>query len=750
MIANPQKWSAENPYLYTAILALKDPAGHVVEVVPVKVGFRSVEIKGGNLLVNGARIMFKGVNRHEHHPDLGRAVPIEAMNQDILLMKRHNINAIRTSHYPDDPRFYDLCDRFGLYLIDECDLETHGFCGREDITNPSDDPIWAAACVDRMARMVQRDKNHPCVILWSLGNESDFGQNHVKMAETARAIDPTRPIHYEGDRRTDVTDVLSQMYVHVDKIVEIAGQAGAAKPFILCEYCHAMGNGPGGLKEYWEVFYSHKRLQGGFIWEWCDHGIRRRTSDGKEYFAYGGDFGDEPNDGNFIIDGLVSADRVPSPGLIEYKKVIEPVKVEAIDLAAGKLKITNRYDFIGLDGLNMSWSVQADGEPIQGGKLALPSVPPGRGAEITIPFSHPAVLRPGTEYWLNVSFALACDAGWAQSGHEVAWEQFLLPFKASAGPRLDAAKMPPLKIEDHERDVIISGADFLAVFSRPWGRLISLIRDGVELIRTGLELNFWRAPTNNDAAGWPDGPIERQWRKAGLHMLRHHIVAVEAGQLDKTSARVRVTSRIAPPNGTNAWLCDYTYTFFGNSSVLIDVHGLPKGDWPKMIPRIGLQMTVPAGLERVMWYGRGPGESYCDTKLANRFGVWRAGIDELYTPYTWPQENGNRTDVRWVAMTDRRGMGLLAVGMPQLDFSAHRYTTRDFEKARHTYDLVPRDFITLNLDLKQNGIGSASCGPQPWKQYELEPKEFRFTVRLQPFSADEGCPIQLAKIRLPE
>ncbi|MBE3070815.1 MAG: DUF4981 domain-containing protein, partial [Planctomycetes bacterium] len=482
----PRKWSAEAPYLYTLLVTLKDADGAVVEVTPVKVGFRKVEIKGDRLLVNGVALKFKGVNRHEHHPDLGRAVPLETMVQDILLMKRHNVNAVRTSHYPDDPRWYDLCDYYGIYLIDECDLETHGFgMLKEWKGNPADDPAWEEACVDRLVRMVERDKNHPSVILWSLGNEADFGRNHVAMAARARALDPTRPIHYEGDRLMCVADVFSMMYPHIDTVATIgsgpeeavvealklkdpgsAAPAYMTRPYICCEYAHAMGNGPGGLKEYWDLFYTYPRLQGGFIWDWVDHGIRRRTADGQEYFAYGGDFGDEPNDSNFICDGLVFPDRRPSPGLTEYKKVIEPVKVEAADLAAGRFTLTNRYDFIAIDHLALAWSVTVDGKVIQSGSMPTPKVAPGKSRAVTIPFEMPAAPIAGAEYGLTLSFMLGADAPWASRGHEVAWAQFRLPVKTRAVPAVAVASMPPVQVQDAGNGVRIAGTDFELAFDR--------------------------------------------------------------------------------------------------------------------------------------------------------------------------------------------------------------------------------------------------------------------------------------------
>ncbi|MEI6916000.1 MAG: glycoside hydrolase family 2 TIM barrel-domain containing protein, partial [Armatimonadota bacterium] len=371
-------------------------------------------MKNAQILVNRTPIMFKGVNRHEHHPDLGRTIPLQTMIDDILLMKRHNINAVRTSHYPSDPRWYDLCDVYGIYLIDEADLETHGFCFQQWRGNPPADPQFRDACVDRMERMVLRDRNHVSVILWSLGNEADFGENHLAMAARARELDPTRPLHYEQDQKLQTVDVYSNMYTHVDRVIMIGKAEQDANdpfpdgfdryPFILCEYAHAMGNGPGGLLEYWDAFYTYPRLQGGFIWEWVDHGIRRTLPDGRADYGYGGDFGDEPNDGNFVCDGLIFPDRTPSPGLIEYKKAIEPVKVEAIDLKIGYFKITNRYDFSDLEHLSLSWSVSDDGQIIASGQSPIPATKARETMDVAIEYPTPSAAQ-SPDVYITLSFA---------------------------------------------------------------------------------------------------------------------------------------------------------------------------------------------------------------------------------------------------------------------------------------------------------------------------------------------------------
>ena len=725
-------WSAEDPYLYTLLVTLKDAAGNVLEVVPQRVGFRTVEIKGDRFLVNGVGVKLKGVNRHEMHPDLGRAVPVETMIKDLLLMKQHNINAIRTSHYPDDPRFYDLCDAYGLYLIDECDLETHGFCYVENWAgNPTADPAWETACVDRMERMVGRDRNHPCIVLWSLGNEANFGCNHIAMATRARELDPSRPIHYEGDYDLKTADVYSRMYPGLEEVVTILsgteeqikakvnrpnGAGYAGKPFVMCEYAHAMGNGPGGLLEYWEdAFYKYDRSMGGFIWEWCDHGIRQRTADGREYFAYGGDFGDVPNDGNFVCDGLIFPDRIPSPGLTEYKKVIEPVKVEKV---GDQFRIINRYDFINLDQFQLSWSVTVAGKIVQSGTAKLPAVPARKSKLVTIPFDKPAASG-----CLTLSFTLASDTAWAKRGHEVAWAQFELPVKVAPLP---VRTVPPVEFNADGNLIEVTGENFKFKFDKVRAAIASWEQAGVSLLRTTPRLNLWRATTNNDRGWNNDGP----WRQAHLDKLQHRTDGVTVEQVGNSAVRITAKIRTAPPVVNFGFDTEFVYTITGDGVVELAVTDTPRGALPPTLPRLGLQLTLPAAFDQVRWFGRGPGEGYRDTKQAQRFGLWKATVDELYTPYIFPQENGNRTDVSWVTLTDLAGRGVRFAGLP--NFSAHWFTTADLENAKHTYDLVKRDFITLSLDHQHNGIGSASCGPKPWDWHLLKTEAFQFTLRMSP------------------
>lgn len=736
-LISPNKWTAETPYLYTLLITLKDKFGKVVEVVPYRVGVRTVEIKDGNLLVNGVSVLFKGVNYHEIHPDYGRTVPTEWVKEDLLMMKQHNINAVRTSHYPHIPAFYDLCDEYGLYVIDETDLECHGFELTENYNRISDDAAWEKAYLDRLERMVQRDKNHPCVIMWSLGNESGFGRNFEAMAAWCRQNDPTRPIHYEGDSSAKIADVYSTMYTSHEKLVEIGEDENTEKPHILCEYAHAMGNGPGGLAEYQEIFYKYKRLQGGFVWEWMDHGLRSKMADGKEFFAYGGDFGDEPNNSNFCIDGLVMPDRTASPGLLEYKKVIEPVKTEAINVLDGILRITNLYDFIDLDHLELFWNITTDDAILQSGRLSLPHIKPGESTEITLPIKHPL---QSANCCLNISYRLAADTNWAPGGHEIASGQFLMPANEKTEIETSLPSMP-ICCEDMKNKLKITGADFEIIFDKISGRIDSWKFAGLTFMHKGPALNFWRAPIDNDMF-----EIEK-WKAKNLNHLIDTVDEIRWHKFSEDTLNISVNGKVAPI--TLDWSIKYKllYTINGSGNVILEISGNPEGrGLPETLPRIGVQMELAKNLERVRWWGRGPGESYIDSKQANSFGLYTKHIDELYTSYIKPQENGNRTEVKWVSFEEPVGIGFIITGEEPLNFSAHRFSIKSIENAKNRCNLVPEDKIYLKLDYRHHGLGSASCGPGQLPRYKLAPTSFRFKLCMKPFYPDEVSAKNLSKL----
>ncbi len=737
LVKEPNEWSAESPYLYNLIMILKTSRGDIIEVVPSKIGFRKIEVKNGNFLVNGVPIMLKGVNRHEIHPDFGRAVPFHIMEKDVILMKRHNINAVRTAHYPNHPRFYELCNKYGLYVIDEADLECHGFEIMGNISQLSKDPEWKEAYVDRIERMVERDKNNPCIIMWSLGNESGFGPNFKAMADWCHKKDPTRLVHYEGDFDVEVADVASTMYSSHDKMEEYGKMENMDKPHILCEYGHAMGNGPGGLKEYWDIFYKYKRLQGGFVWEWVDHGLRKYTKEGKEYFAYGGDFGDEPNNLNFCCDGLLKPDRVPTPGLYQYKKIIEPVKVEEKDLRKGRIKVKNLYDFISLDHLQLYWNIKGDGEIFQSGVISMPHIKAGDSEVITIPIDFDKKYKIKTDLWLNIQFVLAVDTDWAKKGHVIAWEQLKLPMENKIETILTKENMFSLSVKENRKFIDISGYNFKLSFNKITGSIGSWNYEGVDILEEGPVINFWRAPIDNDMY------VAKEWKKKGLNLLQHRIDKVET-KVEKNLVIVDIKTFVSPPNGDWAVECYYTYEVYGSGHIKISIKGNPKGKLPETLPRIGVQMKLPNNMSNVQWYGRGPGESYIDSKEWNPFDIYSSTVEKLYMPYVYPQENGNRTDVEWFSLTNEIGIGFLVVAEDKLNFSAHYYSMEDIEKAKHLSDLDKRDFITLNIDYKHNGLGSNSCGPEPLPQHKLVPQKFDFSFKWKPYCIEESSPLELS------
>ncbi|MCS7060093.1 MAG: glycoside hydrolase family 2 TIM barrel-domain containing protein [Anaerolineae bacterium] len=727
----PAKWTAETPSLYTVLVTLSR-AGAPVQVVPLHIGFRTIEVKGQRLLINGQWVKLKGVNRHDTHPDFGHAVTYESMLRDIILMKQHNINTVRTSHYPNDPRWLDLCDRFGLYVIDEADLETHGF-GYTDINRLSNDPEWEAAYLDRAERMVERDKNHPCVIFWSLGNESGYGRNHDAMSAWIRARDNSRLIHYEGAQfAPGVIDVVSQMYPTVEHLIQQGQVTDDPRPYFMCEYAHAMGNGPGNLKEYWDAIYAHPRLIGGCVWEWVDHGIRRRLPDGREWFAYGGDFDDHPNDGNFCIDGLNFPDRIPHSGLIEYKKIIEPVKVEAIDLAAGRLRVHNRYDFLSLDHLKLTWSVMRNGKIIEEGELPTPDIAPHQAGDIRVPFRLPAG-EPAVIYHLNLSFTLARTMPWAERGFEVAWVQFELPVERAPQPLVRPASMPALHVRELRTAIEIEGRAFKLVFDRWSGTISKWIHAGLDLLTAGPRVQVWRAPTDNDVY------IAREWRQAGYDRLTPQVERVALTAQAAGAAQVQIESRLNAYGVTTCFACSMTYTIYGTGDVVIHTalapHSAPQAPLPPL-PRVALEMRLPGQFDQLAWFGRGPHESYIDRKESARFGLYAGSVEEQFVPYIFPQENGLKSDVHWATIGNRRGMGVLVIGMPLINLAALHYSAEDLTQARHTHELKRLNETVLTLDYAHNGLGSNSCGPGPLPQYTLRAEPVSFSVRLAPFAGE--------------
>ncbi|KAK6840279.1 Beta-galactosidase [Apiospora arundinis] len=720
-IKRPHKWTAETPYLYTLVLSVKDV--HVSH----KVGFRRAELINGVFCVNGNPVKFRGVNRHEHHPSSGRAVPYEFLQRDLLLMKFYNINAIRTSHYINDPRLYDLADELGFWVLDEADLECHGFgeVGQDPASFTSNNPEWEEAYVDRARQMVMRDRNHPCVIMWSLGNESFYGRNHQAMYDEIKALDPTRLVHYEGDYDAKTADVYSQMYTSVDDMVKFGEEKGWKKPFVMCEYAHAMGNGPGAIMEYIDAFYKYPRLMGGFVWEWANHGLLAKNAEGEDYMAYGGDFGDEPNDYNFVMDGLCFADHTPTPGLIEYSKAIEPVQV--LGNNGMEIEIVNRYDFLSLDHLRCDWEIISDRSQIIGREVYIPkNIKPHTKAKLVIGgFPQTAF---ASETWLRLQFSRREATKWAYRGQVVAFGELLLSPRGPLAVLKSLSKTPGPRVQaldDMIQATLANGTTF--GISTETGSLCSLTRAGsphLNQITEPMVLDFYRALTDNDRGG----PFGKEWIERRVHQAKHHFRRITTEEEDGV-CKIIVEGRVAPP--VLAWGVDTvtTYTVTRDwCSVRVQAAN-PSGQplLPSTWARFGLSFAM-RGVRIIEWFGRGPGESYADKKRSQHMNTWGFATDALFTDYEFPQESGNRTDVRWVEF--REGWGgeeagrLLRARFGEHDgasFAASHYSTRDVDECTHPYELRrrKREDTVIRLDWFHHGLGTGSCGPATLPQYQL-------------------------------
>lgn len=944
LVADPLKWSAEDPNLYTMVFSLKNEEGKVIEAAGTRVGFREFEVElmkdGSNkqqMLLNGKPILLKGVNRHEWSPDTGRALDVELMIRDMELMKLHNINAVRTSHYPNHPFWYALADRYGLYVLNEVNLETHGI----QSTVPTNKAEWLDNIKDRSKSLVERDKNHPSVLIWSLGNESGQGSNFIAQSEYIRSLDPTRPIHYEGYNDVRVTDMVSQMYARYTTL-ETYANGNDPRPYILCEYAHAMGNSVGNLQEYWDVIRKYPNLQGAFIWDWVDQTIRTSTpsertylsdesgsyeadftgevadSDGeaagvlqpgdrytasvtmprddkynltgsftleawvkplanvsnspiiakgdtqfslkmngtdklevfiyrngtwnaatanlpsnwlnewhhvagtyngselklyidgsyaatkaitgsfssnsypltigkdsqtgrssnmsfdkvrvynrslaleelndsarkpddsvvlwldfnpqdvrteqleaKEYFGYGGDFGDSPNDGSFSANGLISSDRTIQPEILEVKQVYQDIQMKAVDLASGRIEIKNEFLFTNLNQYEAVWEVKADHQTIQQGVLDQEqlNIAALSSKQVSVPYTWPSA-KPGTEYWLQLSFRLKNDTLWAERGHEIAKQQFKLPVNAGAQPAEDLSSMPAMDVREQPEGVTISTDEMEMVFNKLTGTIDSFTYQGVELIKEGPAPHFWRAANGNDKG---NGYSSRTatWKYAGQN---RSVANVHVEKIGETVVRIDVEGSL-PTTAVSAYKT--TYTIFGNGDIAVRNELKPGGSSLPEIPEVGTILTIPQQFENMSWYGRGPLENYQDRKTGYDVGLYNGTVDDQFVPYVEPSETGNKTDVRWVALTNEDGAGIMAIGAPVIEANALHYTPFDLDNAAHPYELTYRDDITLRLNYKQMGVGGDdSWGARPHSEYTLYPdKDYTYSYTLRPIPA---------------
>ena len=729
----PAKWTAETPHLYTLLLSLRNRRGRVIEVASHQIGFREVAIVDGQLTVNGVPITIRGVNRHEHDPETCRAITEELMRRDIELMKRYNINAVRTSHYPNQPRWYELCNEYGLYVIDEANVECHGMEDHPDGTL-ADHPDWLQAHLDRARRMVERDKNHPSIIIWSLGNEAGDGLAFEAMYEWIKGRDPTRPVQYEPAGLAAHTDIYCPMYKRIRHLEEYA-DARRQKPLILCEYAHAMGNSVGNLQDYWDVIETSPQLQGGFIWDWVDQAIRARTADGTAYWAYGGDFNPPEirDDGNFLINGLVSADRVPHPHLFEVKQVYQPVGVEAVDLAAGRIRLVNRYAFRDLSRLALTWRIEADGALLYEEDGPPLTVPAGGEGDLTL-FLPVIAPDPGVEYYLNLAFTSLADEPGLPAGSVIARRQFRLPVDKPRRPAAAAGTGPELELTTDREVITVTGSDFTLTFDRATGEISSWLYRGVQLVRAGPAPSFWRAPTDNDYGSERVAELAL-WREAGA---TREITTVRTERIDRDLIRITVQAVLSVGGSRTVQIFDV----HGSGEIVVQNRFLPGTTLGPEPPRFGTDLILPADFDRVEWFGRGPHENYRDRRTSAFIGRYSCRVEEMHHPYVRPQENGNRTGVRWVTLRNAGGYGLKAVGEVPLEVSAHHYLTSDLdpgnEKAgRHDPDIPRRDLVHLRLDYGQMGVGGdTSWGDRarPHPEYLIPLAPLTFSYRLIPLA----------------
>ena len=754
-IKSPKRWTAETPYLYKLHLTLLTAEGEVIEQVEQAVGFRSVEIRNGQLLVNGAPVRFRGVNRHEHDPRTARVMSEERMLQDILLMKQANINAVRTSHYPNVSRWYELCDSLGLYVMDEADIEEHGLRGTLAST-----PDWHAAFLDRAVRMAERDKNHPSIVMWSMGNESGYGPNFAAISAWLHDFDPTRPVHYEGaqgaggepDPKT--VDVISRFYTRVkqeylnpgiaegedkeraenarwERLLEIAERTNDNRPVMTSEYAHSMGNALGNFKEYWDEIYSNPRMLGGFIWDWVDQGIYKTLPDGRIMVAYGGDFGDKPNLKAFCFNGLLMSDRETTPKYWEVKKVYSPVELR---VESGELRVTNRNHHTDLSQYRCLWTLSIDGKQKDQGEITLPEVAPGESETIPLPVSiagKKASAKATSDLRLTISFILKRDALWAKAGHEVAWEQFCIQEGALLSSKLE--NRGRLKVRADEEHLSISGSGFSIQWEKnATGSLTSLTYHGKEMLAHPADFPLqpvtqaFRAPTDNDKSfgNW----LAKDW---SLHQMDNPRISLDSFKHEVSedgAVIVRVQTRNRYKEGMI--VTKFLYTILSDGTIDLKTTFQPQGILPEL-PRLGIAFCLSSDYNTFIWQGRGPQDNYPDRKTSAAVGLWKGSVADQYVHYPRPQDSGNKEEVCRLMLTDRHGKGIRVDAVEDVfSASALHYTAQDLYKETHDCNLKPRPEVILSLDAAVLGLGNSSCGPGVLKKYAIDKKEHTLHIRI--------------------
>ncbi len=750
-IKNVKRWSPETPDLYTIVVSLYNVKGKLVETTSCRIGFKSVELKGGQMLINGKPVLVKGVNRHDHDPDTGKTVSRENMLKEIYLLKQFNFNAVRTSHYPNDPMWYDLCDEYGIMVLDEANIENHA-----SFWLMCRDNRWAKPYFERIQRMVLRDKNHACIFGWSLGNESGYGENHDFAAKWLRDYDPSRLVHNEGAVKVNWSqggnefiaggersnDMHNPMYPHLyikpddpyrGSVEDYLKNGDKTRPFIMCEYSHAMGNSNGALKDYWDMIYANKTLQGGFIWDWIEQGIRKvDEKTGREFWAYGGDFGDTPNDVDFCCNGMIMPDRTPKPQMWEFKKIVQPVKVVAKNLKKGEIEIFNSDFFTTMDWLVGSWSIEVDGKKVQSGKIPVLKIEPQGRKVLKLAIKEPSMLAKQVAC-LNVSFVTRDKTPWCGKGHEVACEQFVLPFKGNG-------KLPAMA----KSQLVVSGTKVecgkLAVsFDEKKGVIRSVDLGGEKVVTAGPEFNIWRGPLDNDGVKGKDEQWTCEWKALGRWMIAGYDklqVSLKKSVVRESAKGVELAADFVYTCKSGEFKVANRYLVAKNGVLYCD-HEFDFGKKMIDLPRIGIRMTVAGGYEKLDWFGRGPFENYNDRKYSAHFGNYSSTVSEQYYPYIVPQENGNKEEVDWFALKSAaagNGLQIQATGKA-FGFSAQHFTPEDLTRSYHTYDMNMRQETTVLIDAMQRGLGTASCGPDTLEKYQVLPGKYKLSYAIAAISA---------------
>lgn len=738
-IESPLLWSAETPFLYSLLI---DGCG---EFICEKVGVKRLEIEQGVIKLNGKAIKFKGTNRHDSDPFVGYAVTVDHMLKDLMLMKAFNINAVRTSHYPNDPRFVELCDKYGLYLIDESDLETHGtvqFKGGyklELFNHFSDDPLYKNVILDRAQRLVERDKNRPSVIMWSMGNESGYGCNIIDALAWTKQRDPSRITHYEsvmidGVKTSPETDTVSRMYAPPEWCKEYLAEESETRPLVLCEYSHVLGNSPGDFKEYWDIIYNNPRFCGAFVWEWCDHAFPKGTNeDGSIKFGYGGDFGETVHDGTFCLDGLVSPDRKPNNALFDLKAVLQPVKVEAIDVKEGLFKVTNRHDFIYLSRYECKWEITVDGKVASSGNLGALPIPPQRSEQIHIDYEIP---EKGNCY-IRIFFTQIGETAWADDNHEIAFDQFELPTDISR--TVAEYENSLFSVTESEKQYKIIGNGFTYKFDKLHGCFDQLTIAGKDLLVAPMQLNIWRAVTLNDCNQ------VKNWNQLKLNEATVNVRSTTCRKLD-SSLEICVSASIGAPSRVCPIHVDVIYVV-NSLGIIKSTVNTNVSDDIDYLPRFGFRMSLDSSLDTDEYFGFGPIESYIDKHNSCYKGVFKNKVkDEYGHEYIVPQDCGNHYDTKWGCVYDENCIGLMFRSNKNFDFQALPYSIEELDNANHNYELPKSSATHVCVDYMNSGVGSNACGPVLPDKYRLDEKEFTFELEIIPMTAKSSNHPKLANI----